>query len=131
MANKDPEVVYLVYDSDCPFCSAYVDYVRVKESVGTLQLVSARDGGPIVEDVIKRHFDLDDGMVLVMGNQYYHGHDCINRLALLSTPSNIFNRLNALVFRNPKVSRVLYPVLRFGRNIVLRLLGRTKIATSR
>ena len=131
MASQESEVVYLVYDGNCPFCSVYVDYVRVKESVGTFKLVNAREGGSIVEDVFKHDFDLDDGMVLIMEGQYYHGHDCINRLALLSTPSNIFNRVNAVVFRSPIVSRVLYPVLKFGRNIVLRLLGRTKITASR
>lgn len=131
MTVQDSDVVYLVYDGDCPFCSVYVDYVRVKESVGTFKLVNAREGGPIVEDVIKHDFDLDEGMVLVMEGQYYHGHDCINRLALMSTRSNIFNRLNAIVFRSPTTSRILYPILKIGRNIVLRLLGRTKIVANR
>jgi len=130
MASQDSDVVYLVYDGDCPFCSAYVDYVRVKESVGTFELVNAREGGAVVEDVIKHDFDLDEGMVLVMDGQYYHGHDCINHLALMSTSSGIFNRVNAFVFRSPTASRVLYPVLRFGRNLVIRLLGREKITTS-
>lgn len=129
MSVQDAELVYLVYDGDCPFCSVYVDYVRVKESVGTFVLVNAREGGPVVDDVIKHDFDLDEGMVLVMHGQYYHGADCINRLALLSTSSGFFNRVNALVFRSPAVSRILYPVLRFGRNLVIRLLGREKITT--
>ena len=57
----------------------------------------------------------------------YHGHDCIHMLALLSTPSSAFNRLNAARFRAPRAARLLYPVLRTGRNAALRLLGRSKI----
>jgi predicted DCC family thiol-disulfide oxidoreductase YuxK len=127
MAGEDSEITYLVYDGDCPFCSAYVNFVRVRESIGTFILVNARDGGSIVDDVISKGLDLDEGMVLVMDGQYYYADDCINRLALLSTSSGIFNRLNAFIFRSPTISSILYPVLRFGRNILLRLLGRKKI----
>ncbi len=130
MDNQSTDVTYLVYDGDCPFCSVYVEYVRVKESVGVFELVNAREGGSVVDDVIKHDFDLDEGMVLIMNGQYYHGHDCINHLALLSTSSGFFNRINAFIFRSPTVSRVLYPVLRFGRNIVIRLLGRKKFTAS-
>jgi hypothetical protein len=66
-------------------------------------------------------------MVLLMGGRRYHGADCINMLAMLSTPVGAFNRVNAALFRSRTASRVLYPVLRSGRNLVLRLLGRTKI----
>jgi hypothetical protein len=46
----------------------------------------------------------------------------------MSGPSDLFNRLNAALFRSPRVARLLYPMLRGGRNAVLRLLGRTKLA---
>jgi predicted DCC family thiol-disulfide oxidoreductase YuxK len=126
--STETETVYLVYDGECPFCSAYVNYVRVQKSIGTFKLIDAREGGSIVDDIIKRGFDLDEGMVLVMNGQYYHGHDCINHLALLSTSSGVFNRINAFIFRSKTVSRLLYPVLRFGRNLVLRMLGRKKFS---
>lgn len=118
---------WLVYDGECPFCSAYVKYLRLKQSVGMLQLVNARDGGPVVEQVKQAGFDLDDGMALKIGDRIYHGADCIHALALLSTPSNLFNRINGRIFRSPALARRLYPVLRAGRNAVLRLLGRRKI----
>ena len=128
MDSTETETVYLVYDGECPFCSAYVNYVRVQKSIGTFKLIDAREGGSIVDDIIERGFDLDEGMVLVMNGQYYHGHDCINHLALLSTSSGVFNRINAFIFRSKTVSRLLYPILRFGRNLVLRMLGRKKFS---
>jgi predicted DCC family thiol-disulfide oxidoreductase YuxK len=118
---------YIVYDAQCPFCSRYVRLVRLRKSLGNVVLVNARDGGSVVEEVLQAGLDLDEGMVLKMGERLYHGADCINRLALLSTPSGVFNKINRLIFRSERASTVLYPILRAGRNLVLRCLGRSKI----
>ena len=83
--------------------------------------------GVEVEQVLARGFDLDEGMVLVLGDAYYHGDACLNRIALMSSRSDLFNKINFVLFRSPQVSRLVYPALRSGRNAVLRLLGRPKI----
>lgn len=120
--------VWIVYDGECPFCSRYVAMLRLRESLGPVALVNARDGGPEVEEARAAGLDLDEGMVLKLDGRLYHGDECINRLALMSTPSGAFNRLNGAIFRSPTASRLLYPVLRTGRNTVLRLLGRRRLA---
>jgi predicted DCC family thiol-disulfide oxidoreductase YuxK len=127
MAERTPSETWVVYDGQCPFCSRYVQLVRLRETLGQVRLIDARKGGPQVDEVRRAGLDLDDGMVLKLDGRLYHGADCINMLALLSTPSSGFNRLNAALFRSPTASRLLYPVLRAGRNAVLRLLGRGKI----
>jgi hypothetical protein len=76
---------------------------------------------------VKARFDLDEGMVLIIGDQYYHGDKCIHVLSLLSESKGVFGALNAAIFASPALSRVLYPVLRAGRNLVLRMLGKSKI----
>jgi len=129
-ATLESAQVILVYDGECPVCSAYVRYLRLKASAGTVQLINARDGGPWVDSVRTQGLDLDEGMALYYGGVWYHGADCIHMLALLSTPSGAFNRLNALVFRSTRVARVMYPVLRAGRNLLLRLLGRAPLHLS-
>ena len=123
----DDPTAWIVYDGQCPFCSRYVQLLRLRESLGAVRLIDARKGGPIVEELQRAGVDLDEGMVLKLDDRLYHGHDCIHILALLSTPSGLFNRINAAVFRSPLTARMLYPVLRAGRNAVLRLLGRGKI----
>jgi predicted DCC family thiol-disulfide oxidoreductase YuxK len=120
--------VVLVYDGGCPVCSAYVTYVRIKESAGGLQLVNARDGGPWVDRVRQSGLDLDEGMVLFYGGRAYHGADCIHVLALMSTGSGVFNRINAVVFRHPRLAKFLYPALRAGRNLLLKLLHRSRFS---
>lgn len=118
---------WLLYDGDCPFCSRYVRLVRIREAVGTLLLINARDGGPEVEEVIAEDLDLDEGMVLKLSGQLYHGQDCIHALSLLSSPTGAFSRFNGWVFRSKTRAAIIYPILRAGRNLILRLLRRSRI----
>lgn len=126
-ATATDQATALVYDGDCPVCSSYVKFLRIRQSVGPVELVNARNGGDLVERVRAEGLDLDEGMVLLYGGRFYHGSDCIHMLALLSTRSGLFNRFNAAVFSRPRLARLLYPVLRAGRNTLLRLLGRTRL----
>lgn len=120
-------IAWLIYDGNCPLCSAYVRLLKIREAVGKLQLLDAREGGPLVEGVIAAGFDLDEGMVLKIGDRVYHGDDCIHALALMSTQSSMFNRINAAVFRSPTRSRLIYPFLKAGRILILWFLGRKKL----
>jgi predicted DCC family thiol-disulfide oxidoreductase YuxK len=127
--NVSKGEAWLVYDGECPFCSAYISCLRVRDSTGILHLVNARDGGAIVEEIRQANIDLDEGMVLKFDNRFYHGADCVHVLACLSGPSTWFNRINAVIFRSHSLSFFLYPILRLGRNVVLRILGHRKIGS--
>jgi predicted DCC family thiol-disulfide oxidoreductase YuxK len=123
---NDPAAT-IVYDGECPFCSRYVKLLRLRESIGRVELVDARQGGPVVDAIRSAGLNLDEGMVLKMDGRLYHGADCIHRLALLSTPSGWFNSTSRAIFRSPTASRLLYPLLRAGRNAVLGVLGRKRM----
>jgi predicted DCC family thiol-disulfide oxidoreductase YuxK len=119
---------WLLYDGECPFCSAYVRMVRLQENAGPVRLVDARGDGPEYHEAMQAGFDLDEGMLLKLSGQYYHGQECIHALALLTRERDLFGRINGWVFRSQRRSALLYPVLRAGRNLALRLLGRQKLA---
>jgi predicted DCC family thiol-disulfide oxidoreductase YuxK len=127
MIDSQQTQAVIVYDGGCPVCSSYVRYVRIRKSAGHLILVNARDGGPWVTEVLRAGLNLDEGMVLFYGDRIYHGVDCVHMLSLLSTRSGTFNRINALIFRRPSVARVAYPILRAGRNLLLRILNRPRL----
>ena len=122
-----PKAITIVYDGECPFCASYVKLLRLRDAAGPVRLVDARSDDPAVQRVREAGFDLDEGMALIDAETIWHGEDCINRIALMSTPSGLFNRINATLFRSPRASKALYPVLRGGRNLALRLMGRKKI----
>lgn len=119
--------ILLVYDKECPVCHAYCRMARIRESLGVLRLVDARDGGAIMDAITARGWDIDQGMVLKVENEMYYGADAIHALSLLSSKAGFFNRINYVIFRSRPLARIFYPVLRFFRNLLLKLLGRTKI----
>jgi predicted DCC family thiol-disulfide oxidoreductase YuxK len=118
---------YLIYDGECPFCSRFARLTRLREAVGPLRLIDARSAAPEVAAARSRGFVLDEGMLLRLDGHDYAGADCLQRLALLSSRSTLFNRLNYALLRSPSLARVSYPLLRFGRNVALRMLGRPKL----
>ncbi len=119
--------ILLVYDRECPACDAYCRLVRIRDSVGKLKLINARDSSAIMEEITTHDMDIDQGMVVKMAGQLYYGSDAINVLALISSRSGLFNWLNYRIFKSRSLSRVIYPVLRFCRNLLLKILGKTKI----
>ena len=115
--------VWLIYDGECPLCSNYARLLNLKQSVKSLSLIDARQGGPIVEEVRSLPHDLNTGMAVRMGNRYYLGPDALNVLALLSVNRGVFSTINRLVFNSPLVARLGYPWLKFGRWLLLKLKG--------
>ena len=118
---------YIVYDGECLFCSNYVQLLRLRDAIGPVRLIDARSNSAEVQALRTQGYDLDEGMVFVEPGQIWFGEDSIHRLALLTSPSSVFNKTTALIFRSRRLSRALYPVMRFCRNTTLRLLGRSKI----
>lgn len=101
--------------------------VRIRESVGELKLVDAREPSDIMDEITSAGLDIDQGMVLKMGEAMYYGADAIHMLSLLGSRSGFFNRVNYWAFRSKAASKILYPILRFFRNLLLKLLRKTKI----
>jgi predicted DCC family thiol-disulfide oxidoreductase YuxK len=121
-----PEIL-LVYDKECPACNAYCQIVRIRESVGDLRIIDAREKSDVLDEITAKGLDIDQGMVLKMGDQLYYGSDAIHALALISSRSGVFNRFNYWMFKSKAISSWLYQLLRFCRNLLLKLLGKTKI----
>jgi predicted DCC family thiol-disulfide oxidoreductase YuxK len=119
--------ILLVYDWECPACDTYCRRVRVRPSAGKLHLVNARETTASMEEITKAGLDIDQGMVVKMGGRLYYGSDAIHALAVVSSPSDLFNRLSHYVFRSKTLSRILYPGLRACRNLLLKAMGKTKI----
>lgn len=121
------EEILLVYDKACPVCNNYCQVIRVREDVGELRIIDARENSAIREELTAMGLDLDQGMVLKMGEGLYFGSDAIHALALISSRSGIFNRMNYWIFKSKTLAAILYPISRSCRNLLLKLLGKSKI----
>ena len=80
-----PSVINLIYDGDCPVCQNYSRHLAIRQAAGSLQLMDARDDPPIMKEINARKINIDNGFVLNIGDEFYHGGDAIHALALLST----------------------------------------------
>lgn len=119
--------ILLIYDKDCPACNAYCQLVRIRQSVGELQLINAREDSAVMQEITALGLDIDKGMVLKMGTSLYYGSDAIYMLSLLSSRSGVFNRLNYHLFKSRRLAKWLYPLLRACRNALLKLFRKRKI----
>lgn len=127
MTDYSHGVAILLYDRECPLCEFYCRRVRVNTATGGLLLVDARVPSELLAQVTAAGLDIDQGMVLKLGEQLYYGADAIAALALISSRSGLFNRVNYWIFRSSGVSRCFYPVLRSMRNLLLKILHKHKI----
>lgn len=121
--NTEKADVWLVYDGECPVCSSYCRYARVRAAVGQLHLVDARQPSALMAEITAAGLDIDQGMVVKFRDVMYYGPDAIRVLTLLSTGHGLFNRLAYAFFGGERRARIFYPVGKAFRNLVLKVLG--------
>lgn len=121
--------VWFVYDGECPICEQAAKALRIKQSLGDLHLLDARSdtGHPLLAAINQKQLDLDEGMVIFHRQRFYHGKTALWFMSVYGAPQGLFNHINRLFFRFEPVARALYPVMRAGRNLLLKLRGKSKI----
>ena len=127
--SNPPTSLWLVYDGDCPFCSATAQMYRLKKTVGDLHVVNAREanGTEIMREITAAQLDLNEGIVARFNGRLYHGAEALHLLAMLGSDMDWLNRLNVALFRNRQTVRLAYPAMKFLRNTVLKIMGRKPI----
>lgn len=126
-ASTNNSEITIIYDGECPLCKHYVTHLRLRQAFGKVTLVNARNDIQTLKEMTELNLDLNDGMVVKVNDRIHHGDKAINVLALMSTKSDFFNRINGLVFSRPLVSRFIYPFMKFGRSCLLKVLGKRKL----
>ena len=121
------DLVEILYDRECPVCDAYCSLADVRPEAGRISLLDARQDGELLRQVTARSLDIDEGMVVKYRGELYYGADAIHILATLSPRNSLFDRASHLLFRSRRRARIVYPVMKAGRNLLLKLLGRTRI----
>ena len=124
---SDSHRIEVVYDKECPICDFYCQRIDVRESVGELVRVDARDDSEVMAEITALGLDIDEGMVVRVGDELHYGADAIHELALLSSEKGFVNNASRLGFRSRRVAHLLYPIFKFLRNMLLKKLGKSRI----
>lgn len=118
----------IVYDGECPFCRNYVEYIKLRSMIGGLELVNARmTDHPLVDEIKRRQINLNEGMVFIYKGKFYYGSQAMNKITQISRVNGFLAHVNYIFFSNQMVARIFYPVLKLGRRLNLRLLGKRPI----
>ena len=118
--------IVLLYDRQCPLCEFYCSRTRLQDDV-ELQRVDAREPSTWLAGVTARGWDIDQGMVLVVGEAWFYADDAIFMLAQLTGKQTLLNRFNRWFFGSAWRARLFYPLFRSLRNLLLKLMRLTKI----
>ena len=115
--------VTIVYDGKCPVCRHVVDASRLRQRSDELLLLDARkESIENVQGLDLRSIDLDEGFAVITDGELHYGASGARVLALLTEPSGLMFRLFQRLVRTEKGSAFWYPIMRAGRNLLLRLL---------
>lgn len=116
--NKE---IWFVYDGDCPLCKNAAQALRIKKKYGTLNLLNARESvdHPLMQEINKRAYDLDEGMIIYDGSHYYHGKEALRFMSRFAEYKGLFNLLNKSLFWSDNISRLTYPWMRGVRNLLI------------
>ncbi len=126
--TQTPDVLQIVYDGECPFCSNFVELYRIRDNVGKVELIDARDRPDLIAEFDRQGMEINDGMVAIWQGRSYYGSDSVNLLSMLSSEKGAFAAMNRALFKNPRTAAAVYPWLVRGRKLVLRMMGRKLIA---
>jgi len=123
-----PKEITIIYDGECPVCKSYTQKIRLDTTFSTVKLLNARNiNRSTRNELADKGFNLNEGMVVKIEENWFYGAEAINILSLLSTPLGVFNKINSIFFRYPITCKIAYPLMRSGRNLLLKLKGIPKI----
>jgi predicted DCC family thiol-disulfide oxidoreductase YuxK len=119
--------VCLVYDGDCPICSHYADSLTLTASWGKAQLINGREVSPTRDQLTEKGVDLDQNLVVTIGQRFYLGADALYQLSKISRPSGFGHSVLHMCYSHKLAIKWMYPIFRFTRKLLLRIQGKSLI----
>ena len=122
------QAVKIYYDGDCPYCRNFVVLSKLKSEYD-VNLYNLRESPDKVSEFSRNGYDVNEGIIVTVGDTLYFGADAIYIIGKLSDNTKKTGKLYYFIFSNKAFSHFLYPMLKLGRNLTLLMLGRKKINT--
>ena len=114
----------LVYDGDCPFCSAFAQRAELKGGLPDLDIRDGRTDHALRADLAKRGYRLANGAMLLEQDRVWHGSAAIAELHRRMQPSDALLQVLQGLFQQDDRARQIYPLLLLARRIALAARGR-------
>ena len=115
----------LIYDGDCPLCQNFVAAQQLQQQFGELTLLNARDlpeqAPLLLAELQHQNLIVNQSMLLRVDGRWLKGAEVLQLLASVNEPS-WRNKLWLYWFQSARRARFSYPLLRAGRNLLLKLL---------
>ena len=118
---------YLLYDGECPACSSYVAFSRLRELHPSLRVLDARENPDLVEDLRRRGYEINEGMVMQLDGRIFFGAEATRQIARHAQGNGTLRGAVLDAVGDAPWSRALYPVLNRCRRLLLLALGRELI----
>ncbi len=115
--------VIVVYDGDCPICHRLITATRLKASGIELQLINARECDVYKIPWFPKGVSIHKDMVIKVGEHIFYGGEGLHTLSLMASRSNWLNKITYTLFSIKPIALILYPVLRWSRMLLLRIIG--------
>jgi hypothetical protein len=122
-----PMADYILYDGECPVCSQYMALANLRKVAPSIQVIDARQRPDLVEEHRKNGVEINEGMVIKIGENVMSGADAFATINRFAAPRSAFPKFCLRLLSMGSAPRLLYPALKFGRRILLIALRRKMI----
>ena len=109
-----------IYDGQCPFCNHFAELLELKSKIKNISILDARKNEIITNSLLKKGYDIDNGAILLRGDDIFHGAEAINTICnQINNPSGRLLKLLSNIFKSNKRTKLLFPFLLRARRFAL------------
>ena len=112
----------LYYDKQCPFCSKYANFLKLKENFE----ITLKDARQNLDEIslICENLNINDGFVVVYKNECFQGAMALAFLNSAVDKTTFLGKLHFLFRYDNLFSNLLYKLFFIWRKIILFILGK-------
>lgn len=118
---------FVLYDGECPVCSAYVAMSQLRRLQPDIEVLDARVSPGLVARLRAEGFDVNESLLVRVRGRTFAGAEAMRLIFELGSENPLMRRAALYAIGGAPWAGVLYPWLRAIRNLLLRMLGRKQI----
>ena len=109
-----------IYDGECPFCNHFAELIEIKSKITKISILDGRKNLSLINSLLKKGYDIDQGAILLKGDEIFHGAEAINTICMqIHNPSSSLLKTLSIIFKSNKRTKLLFPFLVRARRFAL------------